>query len=720
MKPKPPRAAKTGKALEEFLTTMRERFTLVENAEADIRKDGLEDWLFRAGEQWDAEMRRLREGDDRPCYTVNRVQDIVRHVTNEQRQQRPAIEVSPIGDGADVETAEVLQGVTRHTEMVSDADIAYDTAFEGMATGGFGYFRLTPQYVHAKSFDQEPRFERVLNPFSVYCAPCKEPDYKDMRYCIITEDVVHDQYKEDYPHSELTGLSEFSTVGDRAPGWVNGDSVRVAEYFTLEQEKRTIVKGRDGKVYFDDELPKGVKAAKNPQTGKPYTRETEVPCVYWCKTNGLELLEAEKEVACDFIPVIPVLGEEFIVEGRRHLVGVIRYARTPQQMYNLWTSAMAETIALAPKAPFFATPAQMEGFEHIYKTANTTNWPVIPYNPDPQADGKPGRNFGEPPIEAITSAIAHADNDLKTVASYDPAMALKGDPNESGEALRLRHANSDQANFGFGDNMGRSVRHGGRCVVSMWQRLADVPRTVRVLNPDGTKDLVELGAQTLYKGAQKIFDLTVGIFDVGVSAGPSFKSRRDEAVKSMLSLVQSFPPLMQFCGDLLVRDMDWPQSQAIADRLKKMLPAQLQDPADGAQAVPPQAQAQMAQQGLMIQKLTAAVHAMSAKLETQQVLSASKERIALINAKAGIYEAALKAKSAEALAAFQADLDHIDRQLSLIPDPALGQEADGSAAQPGQQQQEPQGPAPGAAPQVAAAPAVAIHVNPQPPQPPAS
>jgi portal protein len=684
MKTKPPRAPKTGKDLEEFLTTMRERFTLIENAEADIRADALADWLFRAGEQWDPEVRRMREADDRPCFTVDRIGDIIRHVTNEQRQQRPAIEVSPVGDGADVETSEVLQGVARHTELVSDADIAYDTAFESMVTGGFGYFRLTPQYVHAKSFDQEPRFERVLNPFSVYCGACKEPDYRDMPYCLITEDIPHDRYKEDYPHSELTGLSEFTTAGDRAPGWVNGDCVRVAEYFTLEQEKRTIVKGRDGKVYFEDELPKGVKAAKNPQTGKPYTRETEVPCVYWCKTNGIELLEPEREVACDYIPVVPALGEEFVVEGRRYLVGVTRYTRTPAQMYSLWTSAMAETIALAPKAPWLATPAQIEGFEHYWKTSNTSNWPYLPYNPDKSAPGPPTRSFSEAPIEAITQALAHADNDLKTVASYDPAMALKGSPNESGEALRLRKSNSDQANFGFGDNMNRAVRAGGRIVVSMWQRLADAPRTVRVLNPDGTKDLVELGASTLYKGAQKIFDLTVGIYDIGVSAGPSFKSRRDEAVKSMLSLVASFPPLMQFCGDLLVRDMDWPQSQAIADRLKKMLPGPLQDPADGTPAVPPQAQQQMAAQGQMIQQLTAAVHAMSAKLEQQQVQAASRERIALINAKAGILEAALKAKSAEALAVFQADLDHIDRQLGLmpIPDPALGLEAGQNAGAP--------------------------------------
>lgn len=664
---------------------MRERFKLAEESEAEIRKDALEDWKFRAGEQWDQDIQKARESDDRPCFTTNRVQQIVRHVTNEQRQQRPAIEASPIGDGSDVETAEVIQGTARHCELVSDADVAYDTSFEGMVTGGFGYFRLNAEYLSKKSFDQEPRFSRVLNPFSVYFMPgCKKSDYSDAKWAFVTDDILPDPYKEEFPNSELCSLSEFQSIGDRAPGWVRGDGVRVAEYFYIESEPAVIVKGTDGKVYFEDELPKGVKVAKDKATGEPYRRDTEVDTVYWCKTNGIELLEEETEVACEYIPIVPVLGEEFIVEGRRYLVGVVRYARTPAQMYNLWTSAMAESIALAPKAPWLATPTQIAGFETYWQRANTVNWPYLPYNPDPKAPGEPKRQFAEPPIEAITQAIAHADADIKNVSSYDPSLALHG-PEQSGKALLLRRENSDQANFGFQDNMNRAVRHGARIMLSMIQRVMDVPRIVRILNPDGTKDTVQLGKPTYYKGAKKTFDLTVGEYDISASAGPSYDSKRKEAAASIMSLVQSFPPLMQFCGDLLVRDMDWPQSQAIADRLKKMLPAQLQDPADGQEPIPAQAQQTLANQDQMIQKLTQAVHTMSAKLEAQQVQSASRERIALINAKAGILEAALKAKSAEALAIFNADIEQIDRQIAMIPDPAQGQEAAGpsGASAPG-------------------------------------
>jgi hypothetical protein len=167
--------------------------------------------------------------------------------------------------------------------------------------------------------------------------------------------------------------------------------------------------------------------------------------------------------------------------------------------------------------------------------------------------------------------------------------------------------------------------------------------------------------------------------------GPSLPSRRAEAASSMLQLVSAYPALMQYVGDLLVSNMDWPGATEIAARLKKLLPAVLQDPAAGQEPVPAAAQAQLAKQNAMIAQMTQALHAMSQKMEAKTAELASRERIALMNNRAGIAEALITAKSAEAKMVFQADLDQIDRQLALIPDPALAapDAPDGSAAAPG-------------------------------------
>jgi hypothetical protein len=644
---------------DEFFETMRKRFKLAEEALVDIHAEALQDFRFREGNQWDEKVKSAREADGRPVYVVNRIPQFLRQVTGEQRKNRPAIQASPIGDGADVETAEIEQGLIRHFERTSNASEAYDLSFDDMATGGFGFFRLLTEYTDDDSFDQEICFERELNPFAHYPDPrCKKRDYSDAKFWFVVEDVLTDDFKEQYGESKLSGLNDFSSMVDAAPGWIQRDSVRVAEYFWIETTHKTIRKGKQ-------------------------EREREEKQVYWCKTNGFEVLE-EAEIPGKYIPIVPVLGEELRVDGKRHLIGLVRYARTPQMLYNLWQSAMAETIALAPKQPYMATVKQIEGYEQIWGTLNTKNYPYLPVNPDKDAPGWPERQVVEPPIQAITGAIAHADADLHNTTGLYPESLGEPQHDQSGKAILLRQKQGSTANFGFSDSMTTAIKHAGRIIIGWIPHYYDAPRVVRVVNPDGTSKTVQINQPFQDdQGLQKVFDLTAGKYDVAVSSGPSYESARQEAADSILQLVQAQPALMQVVGDLLVSNFDWPMAPEIAARLKKMLPSQLQD--ESANALP-QAQAQLAQAHVMISQLTAAVNKLTEQKIAKLPELAMKERVALIMAKAGIMEAALKAKSQEAMLIFEKDLEQIDRQLGLLPDPGM-QTVDesgtgGSAQQP--------------------------------------
>ncbi len=644
---------------DDFFEKMRANFKLAEESLVDIHREGLEDFRFVEGNQWDEKVKAAREADARPCYVVNRLPQFLRQVTGEQRKNRPAIQASPIGDGADIETAEIEQGLIRHIERTSNASEAYDSSFDDMARGGFGFFRLLTKYVDDESFDQEIAFQRELNPFAHYPDPrCKEKDYSDAKFWFVIEDMLIDDFKEQYGESKLSGLNDFASMVDAAPGWIQRDSVRVAEYFWIETTQKTLKKGKK-------------------------EREVDVHQVCWCKTNGFEILE-EEDVPGNYIPIVPVLGEELRVDGKRHLIGVVRYARTPQMLYNLWQSAMAETIALAPKQPYMATVKQVEGYENIWGSLNTKNYPYLPVNSDKDAPGWPERNAVEPPIQAITGAIAHADADLHNTTGLYPESLGEPQHDQSGKAILLRQKQGSTGNFGFTDSMTTAIKHAGRIIIGWIPTYYDAARTIRVVNPDGTSKTVPINQPFQDdQGLKKVFDLTAGKYDVSISAGPSYESARQEAAESILQLVQAEPSLMGVVGDLLVSCFDWPLAQEISQRLKKMLPAQLQENGQN----PQQAQQQLAQVSAQNQQLTAAVHALSAQLETQQVQAASRERIALIQAKAMIEAAALKAKSAEGIVAFKADLEQIDRQLEQIPDPAMDQEA---GAQQGQQQHEAQ------------------------------
>ena len=128
---------------DDILADAKEAFRLCQEREADNRRDALDDLTFaRLAEQWPAEIRKAREEDGRPCLTINRLPAFIRQVVNDARQNKPQIKCHPADHDADVDTAEILNGLIRQIEATSKADVAYDTALESAVTMGFGYFRF--------------------------------------------------------------------------------------------------------------------------------------------------------------------------------------------------------------------------------------------------------------------------------------------------------------------------------------------------------------------------------------------------------------------------------------------------------------------------------------------------------------------------------------------------------------------------------------------------
>src|SRR5579875_553893 len=366
----------------DLVEQIREDLKASEEAEARNRQDALDDLKFAvAGEQWPEQQKANRTRDGRPCLVTNRINAVIKQITNQQRQQKPAITISPVADGADEETAQILQGLIRHIEYNSNAETAYDQAMEfAVTTGGPGWIRVLTDYCDPQSFDQEILIKPVKNAFSVYADPtCQESDYSDARYMVVVEDLTRSEYKKLYPKSELADILSLGTVGDTPPDWVKPDGVRIAEYWYIETEDKMLVQLADGTKAYQDELPAGAKVAQD-RNGKPIMRHAEVKHVKWVKTNGVEILE-QGDWAGDYIPLVPVLGDEAIIDGKRYLMGVVRFAKDPCRQYNFMTSAQTEAIALAPRAPYIGTRKQFEGVAEQWKTANTRNHAFLTYNP---------------------------------------------------------------------------------------------------------------------------------------------------------------------------------------------------------------------------------------------------------------------------------------------------------------------------------------------------
>jgi len=648
---------------DELISTALERFRRAAEAERLIREEGLDDLRFFAGEQWPDNVKKQRNDDKRPCLTVNRLPQVVQQVTNEQRQSRPETKVNPVGGGADVDTAEILQGMIRHIDVNSDASIAHDNAFECAVRSGFGFWRYLTEYCDETSFDQEIICKRILNPFTVYFDPSAvEPDYSDAKWAFIVEDMPLDDYKAAYPKSELASLDNFESLGDSAQDWASQDSVRIAEYFRVETETQDVCLLEDGSKVFEDELPKGARVIKK--------RPSERRRVKWSKINACEELESQ-DWAGKWIPIVPVLGTEIIVEGDRHLLGVIRFAKDSQRMYNYHVSAQTESIGLAPKSPFIVAAGQIEGFENDWASANTTNHAVLTYNPTDVA-GKPlpppQRNSVEPPIAAISAAIMQSSADIKaTTGLYDDSLGT-GHGDRSGRAILARQKEGDTANLHLSDNLVRSLRFAGRILVDLIPKIYDKDRIVRIIKPDETVEQVAINQPTFRDGMQRIYDVTKGRYDVTVSVGASYESRRQEAVEAMLELSKSYPPLMQIAGDVLVKNMDWPEAQAVSERLKKMLPDQLKDPEENQDPAKQlqQAQAQLQQMGMQHDAMVEQLHKLTDIIKEKRVEADSKIQMELIRAQTQLTVADLQARGKNAQALLDAEMQSIETRLGML------------------------------------------------------
>jgi len=578
------------------LSVMRSRMTMAISALSGTRDSELDDLRFYAGSpdnqwQWPNDVLQTRGSSQgpvvsaRPCLTINKLPQHVKQITNEQRMNRPTIKVLPVDDKSDIEMADVFNGVIRHIEYTSDADVAYDTACENQVTHGEGYLRILTEYCDDTSFDQEIKIGRIRNSFSVYMDPMiQDPAGADARWCFITDDMTKDEYERAYPEASPISTLTARGVGDSSINqWISETTVRVAEYFYIECEKATLNLYPGNQTALTGTPEDSLLRA---MFGKPLrSRRSDRERVKWCKTNGYEILE-ESEWAGSFIPVVRVVGNEFEVDGQLYVSGLVRNAKDAQRMYNYWCSQEAEMLALAPKAPFIGYGGQFEGYEQQWKTANTQNWPYLEVNPD-VTDGQgavlPLPQRAQPPMASsgLLQAKAGASEDIKsTTGQYNASLGMTSNE-RSGKAILARQRESDVGTYHYADNLARAVRHIGRQLVDLIPKIYDTARVARILGEDGEPSTVKMNPdqeepvkKIMGPGGvvvDKIYNPRVGKYDVRVITGPGYATKRQEALESMAQLLQGNPQLWQVAGDLFVKNMDWPGAQDLAKRLQKML-----------------------------------------------------------------------------------------------------------------------------------------------------
>jgi hypothetical protein len=598
---------------------------LCNDADTMNRQEALEDLKFvSGGDQWPVDLQNSRNLESRPVLTINKLDGYCRQVTNQQRQQRPRIKVHPTNTQADVKTAEIIEGICRHIEINSNADNAYDTAFDHAVRMGWGYWRVTTDYVKQDSFDQEIFIEAIQNPFTVYFDPNSEAvNGSDADRCLITTMMSKAKFRELYPDSDDGSSFTQRGTGDSQSEWITKEDIRIAEYFYTVREPAKLVKLSDGTQGFMDKDMKDRMALAGLTVVDE--RDSYKKVIKWKKLTAIEVIE-ERDWPGSYIPVVPVYGRHIVIGDKRKKFGMVRHAKDAQRMYNFWQTTVTESVALAPKAKWLMAEGQDEGHETEWAAANIKSFPLLRYKQtdiDGQPAPPPQRLQPEPPPSGVMAASAMINQDIATLMGiFDPSQQLPG--NISGKALNGQQQQVDLTNFDFYDNLTKSIAQTGTIILDLIPKIYDSQRVMRIIGDDGKPDLVNINEPK--QDAQGVYtimhDMTVGEYDVVMDTGPGYNSKRQEAVESMVSMLKVDPALMQQAGDLIFRNMDFPGADIIADRLAAANPmAQI----DEKSPVPPQVQMQLKANQAQMQQMQQAIQQMQMMIKTRQDVEQVKQ-----------------------------------------------------------------------------------------------
>lgn len=563
--------AKTTKADADFLRLARERFQSGIDADRENRKRDEDDRRFYKGEQWSAT--EVKERNGRITLRINRLPQFVKQVTGEMRQNKPAIRVLPKEEGHE-QLAEVYSAIIRHIESLSDAHRIYNKAAEQAVIGGIGWFRILTDYQDDRSFDQEVTIKPVRNPLSVVIDPdARELTRHDMNFAFVTELVSRKKFEKDYPGVSLV---DFDSPNDAYSSWVQGDFIRVAEYWYREPVTKTLARFSDGSVDYADDLDlDAINALRIEQGAQPVavveTREVESHQVKWCRMTGNAKIDEGEWEGC-YIPLIPVIGEEVEAGDEIYRHGLIHHSRDAQRSYNYARSAMVEHIGNQPKAPWLVTANMIKNYKAMWENANRGNPAALVYEADPGAPTAVPQRQQPPTVPVAWYQEAQvADGDMKaTTGIYDASLGAKSNET-SGRAIIARDQQGETATYVYIDNLTAAIRLCGIMLIDLIPHIYSSERIIRIIGEDGTiEDYARIN--TRLPDGSTFNDLSQGTYDIEVTTGPAYATKRQQAADWMMQFVQAVPMAGQVSGDLIAKSLDLPNSDKLAERLVMLLP----------------------------------------------------------------------------------------------------------------------------------------------------
>lgn len=668
---------RTKRETKEFLTLARERREQADEADDKQKQRERDDIAFYNGDQWPDDAKRARAAQPqvgnvpatsaRPMPVFNLLREPIRNVVNDERESDIGVQLVPADDfgdlGITIDDTEIKlrEGLIRRIQRESSAADARTWAFSRAAIAGRGYYAVMTRFVEGKSLDKEIFVMRIYNQDAVWMDPAHEqPDGSDAEWEGFGTWMSWEKYKATYPHSaknkNLISAASDGTFQEWAtanPDWIRLDgetrSVYVTDYYYVEYTSRTLCQLNDGSVEWEDQLAETISDDMIKDRHQRVERQ-----IKWAKIDGIndDPLE-ETEWESPYMPIVKVLGEELHPhDNERRAEGMVRPARSSQEGFNYMGAKQIEAVGNTPLSPLIVDPEAIEGHEEEYKVAATRPLYALHYRTyDDQGRQlkEPHRPEADPNILPIAQSVQLFKQMIQSTTAMPAVATGEMDPMyRSSKSIQALTANSKGSTSNFMGNLGRSVRYEGMVENSLlYPTYGQAPgRLVRILVGDKSHlGLVSDPQQiqqnaALVQRAKIVGTLTKDArFNVIVKVTKAYEERRAEERAMLGEIFSADPATFSWFADIFLKDGDGPDTEALAERAKLMLPppiqAMLAAKAQG-QAPPTPQQMQLQQENVQLkQKLQEAGQIIQTKgVEQQGKLAITREQEAAETARA--------------------------------------------------------------------------------------
>ena len=565
------------KKLLDIHSEMREEFDKIQDAYRNERQQCISDRRFYsiAGAQWEGKYE--EQFENKPRFEVNKVHLSVMRIINEYRNNRITVDfVSKTGVENDP-LADTCDALYRADEQDSDAQEAYDNAFEEAVGGGICAWRLRSDY--EDEYNEDNEYQRIkIEPIfdadtSVYFdINAKKYDKSDAKYCFVLSSYTHDSMLDIWGEDVASWPKDIQST--TYFNWCTPDIVYVAEVYKVEEVRESIfiyktidgeeVKYKKSDFDNDEELQEKLESV-----GTFLERERKVKQrrVHKYIMSGNRVLEDCGYIAGRHIPIIPVYGKRWFIDNIERAMGHVRLSKDVQRLKNMQMSKLAEISALSTVEKPILTPEQIAGNQLMWEEDNVKNYPYLLINPITDQNGN---QTVAPPLAytkvpnippAMAALLQLTDADIKDILGNQEA-GEQVTPNISGKAIELIQTRLDMQTFIYMSNMAKSIKRCGEVWLSMAQELyVEQGRKMKGVVKDGGVTSIELNIPKFNRETgmtETHNDLSTATLDVVASVGPSSSSKRQATVRAltaMLPLAQD-PETVQVLTSMALMNME--------------------------------------------------------------------------------------------------------------------------------------------------------------------